>query len=97
MSADPHGGLHGVYQRKYQPVERTMTTHSIIERLFPPKPAAPSDPCAGCRHAERCAQGLACRALELFVNVGRVSEFAPRQPSRDLYLRLYPEAAAGPA
>ena len=51
-------------------------------------------PCEGCSHADRCREGLACRSLELFVNTGRFSAVAPRQPSRALYLRLYPEAAA---
>jgi hypothetical protein len=27
-------------------------------------------PCYGCPKAERCAQGLACAALSLFVNTG---------------------------
>jgi hypothetical protein len=57
--------------------------------------SAPSvGPCDGCRHADRCSDGLACVALELFANTGRFSASAPRQPSRDIFKRLYPEAAA---
>lgn len=46
-------------------------------------------PCAGCRHVDQCREGLACRSLELFVEVGRFSEYAPRQPSRAIYKKLF--------
>jgi hypothetical protein len=47
-------------------------------------------PCAGCPHLERCRQGLACTAMQLFVDTGRFSALAPRQPRRDIFERLYP-------
>jgi hypothetical protein len=45
--------------------------------------------CDGCLHAERCAQGLACAALQLFVSTGRISAAAPRQPSRQIFEKLF--------
>jgi hypothetical protein len=85
-------------RRQYKkPIEHT-TTRPIAETLGASpaklKAAKVAGPCEGCRHADRCRERLACRALELFVNSGRASEFAPRQPSRAIYQRLYPEAAA---
>jgi hypothetical protein len=46
-------------------------------------------PCEGCPHAVRCRDGLACAALQLFVQTGRISEIAPRQPTRQIYERLF--------
>jgi hypothetical protein len=78
-------------RRRYKkPIERT-TTRPQAEALLVKK-GAPPGPCAGCRHADRCREGLACEALRLFVQTGRVSAYAPRQPRRDLFLRLYPAA-----
>lgn len=51
-------------------------------------------PCDGCTQADRCRAGLACSALSLFISTGRISTAAPRQPNREVYLRLYPEGAA---
>jgi hypothetical protein len=51
--------------------------------------ARAAGPCDGCRHADRCHEGLACRALELWVQTGRLSAYAPRQPDRRIYERLY--------
>jgi hypothetical protein len=45
--------------------------------------------CDGCCHADRCREGLACRALGVFVNTGRVSAAAPRQPSRAIFEKLF--------
>jgi hypothetical protein len=47
-------------------------------------------PCDGCPHVQRCAEGLACRAMALFVTTGRVSQsMVPRQPSREIFRELY--------
>jgi hypothetical protein len=74
-------------------VERAPSRPKVEALLV--KKGAPPGPCeGGCAHRDRCAQGLACAALQLFVDTGRFSAYAPRQPSRDLYMRLYPEAAA---
>jgi hypothetical protein len=53
-------------------------------------------PCDACRHVQRCSgSDLACEALELFRNAGRVSMVAARQPSRVIFERMM-EAAATP-
>lgn len=44
--------------------------------------------CDTCAHATRCRDGLACRALGLFINTGRVSA-APRQPTREIFQRIF--------
>jgi hypothetical protein len=46
-------------------------------------------PCEHCHQRERCSVGLACVSLELFVNTGRFSAAAPRQPRRDIFERLF--------
>ena len=45
--------------------------------------------CDGCPHAPRCAQGLACAAMAVFVARGTISKVAPRQPSAAIYARLF--------
>jgi hypothetical protein len=46
-------------------------------------------PCEGCHQRERCRVGLACVSLALFVETGRFSAVAPRQPSAAIYRRLF--------
>jgi hypothetical protein len=72
----------------------TQMTDELGASLLRQKAQKTAGPCEGCPHADRCREGLACRALELFINVGRFSAYAPRQPSRPIYQKLYPEAAA---
>ena len=49
-------------------------------------------PCLNCPKADRCrGQELACVALEIFENSGGRLSAAPRQPSRDIWLRLHDE------
>jgi hypothetical protein len=68
-----------------------------IPRPFKRRSAAPviersASPCADCVKSDRCAgQQLACAALEIFENQRRFSAAAPRQPSREIYQRLYGE------
>lgn len=51
-------------------------------------------PCNACRHVQRCSgSDLACAALELFRNAGRVSLVAPRQPSRVIFERMVAASA----
>jgi hypothetical protein len=66
-----------------------------------PRPDVDRRPAAGQQLADclktphdRCRAGLACAALELFVQSGRFSAVAPRQPSRQIFERIYPEVAA---
>ena len=54
-------------------------------------------PCDPCQHSARCAAGLACAALQLFINTGRVSAVAPRQPSAAIYARIYGKSEPAPA
>jgi hypothetical protein len=49
-------------------------------------------PCDNCQHAARCAAGLACRAMAHFVATGRISEVAPRHPSKVIYDQIYQPA-----
>ena len=58
---------------------RGMIEPTVIER----------HPCDPCQHSTRCAQGLACTALLLFIESGRISDVAPRQPSAAIYARIY--------
>jgi hypothetical protein len=76
-----------------RPVER-KPRRQIADGLRTPHGLEGAAPCDDCPKAERCRQGLACSALSLFVNTGRISDVAPRMPDRTTYLRLYPEAAA---
>jgi len=46
-------------------------------------------PCENCYHRERCRTGLACTRLQPFVNTVRFRAAAPRQPSRDLFEKLF--------
>jgi hypothetical protein len=48
-------------------------------------------PCVGCPWQERCAQGLACVAFELFTQsvVPIRWRSAPRQPKAEIYRRLF--------
>ena len=48
-------------------------------------------PCAGCRHAPACAAGLACVSFELFAGLAgeRRWRAAPREPTREIYLRTF--------
>lgn len=64
-----------------------------------PQTQAAESPCDdGCRHRDRCkAEGLACASLELFVNAGRFSAFAPRQPTATIYDRIHAPRPPRPA
>lgn len=70
---------------------RGMIEPTVIER----------HPCDPCQHSARCASGLACSALQLFINSGRISAAAPRQPTAAIYARIYgppgAEAATRPS
>lgn len=67
-----------------------MGTTGMIEPLI-----VDAHPCDECEHRARCAQGFACSALQLFIESGRISDAAPRQPSAAIYARIYgkPEPA----
>ena len=54
---------------------------------------APSpSPCDGCRRSAVCGpEQLACAAFELHATTGRFSQYAPRQASRERWLRLFGE------
>lgn len=53
-----------------------------------------TSPCEGCRHRTRCkSEHMACRSLELCNNTGRLSPYAPRQPSREIWDRMFGDAA----
>jgi len=57
-------------------------------------------PCQDCEHSARCAAGLACAALQLFIKTGRISA-APRQPTAKVYALIYgapqPQAVRKPS
>jgi hypothetical protein len=73
----------GTSARRYnKPIERPAGTRQIADTIRASPKSNEGGPCEGCSHRDRCAQGSACRALELFVNTGRISEVAPRQPNR---------------
>jgi hypothetical protein len=48
-------------------------------------------PCEDCQQRARCSAGLACVSLKLFVNTGRFSAAALRQPNRRIWERIYGE------
>jgi len=49
-----------------------------------------ASPCDGCHHAQRCAAGLACGAMALFLSTGRIStSLQPRQPSAAIFRELF--------
>lgn len=86
------GAPEGVYQRRLRPpAPRSVRPIDGDYRAEFAKQAAGEDvgPCSGCRRAEECKHGRACTALELWVNTGRYSEVAPRQPSREIYAKLF--------
>jgi hypothetical protein len=65
--------------------------------LESPTTQADETPCnESCRHFARCqAEGLGCAALELFENTGRLSAYAPRQPTAAIYQTIHaPRPAA---
>jgi hypothetical protein len=85
-TAKPRGAAatsHGPNRRRYHP-----------EAEARPEPI-PAGPCNdGCRHADRCrTDRVSCQAQSLFVLTGRASASAPRQPTREMHLRLFPEDA----
>jgi hypothetical protein len=46
-------------------------------------------PCTDCKLAERCIlEDADLAALELHARTGRASQFAPRQPNREIFARL---------
>ena len=47
-------------------------------------------PCATCPHFARCSLGLACQQFESFYSVGgRKYRTLPREPSAEIYRRLF--------
>jgi hypothetical protein len=48
-------------------------------------------PCPACTHWERCRAGQACEAFALFVKAGGTQRWrlAPRQPSRQIFVRVF--------
>jgi hypothetical protein len=91
MSANPYGGLHGVYRRRSVP----LTADTLEASLDREAKGREVGPCENCHNRERCSAGFACVSLELFVNTGRFSAAAPRQPCRDIFERLYRGAGYG--
>jgi hypothetical protein len=67
----------------------THVTDELGASLLRQKAQKAAGPCEGCRHADRCREGLACRASELWVQTGRYSAVAPRQPSAEIYERIH--------
>jgi hypothetical protein len=53
-------------------------------------------PCTHCPHTVRCAAGLACLPFSTFyLSRGKTLwREAPREPSRDIYQRLFPVSEA---
>lgn len=52
-------------------------------------------PCQDCEHSARCAQGLACSVLLLFIQTGKISASVPREPCAKVYAQIYkPQPAA---
>jgi hypothetical protein len=48
-----------------------------------------ASPCDDCPHVRRCAAGLACESMKLFIYGGRISATAPRQPSAAIFRELF--------
>jgi hypothetical protein len=69
-----------------QPFHQHAKIAGLVQTLVAPCP------CDGCANAPRCAAGgLACEALRLYVNTGRCSLVAPRQPSAAMHTTIYRE------
>jgi hypothetical protein len=88
MSSPNHGHMIAQQASRRRPIAETL-----FESATAKQKAAQVGPCDGCRHVEICSRGLACAAMALWVGTGRNSA-APKQPSRAIYERLYPEVAA---
>jgi hypothetical protein len=84
----PSSGPVGSYQRQSAPAEQSIAD-AFRQEMARQEAGTKIGPCEGCPKADECRHGLACIALELFVNKGRYSAVAPRQPSREIYARLF--------
>ena len=54
-------------------------------------------PCRGCINAERCAlNSLACMQFSMFANRSSRWRFAPKQPTREIFARVFNAADLAP-
>jgi hypothetical protein len=94
----PRGGKFGPQapsRRRYkQPVESRLRLRQIADTFRASPKRDQAGPCQDCRHADRCAQGLACVALQIFVNTGKFSAVAPAQAAESQNLRKLVRPAA---